>query len=136
MAVAVVVWAMLYYPHDPVAIQEALVAHQSALEREAESGRLSNARLSAVEEQLAAYRDVATREKLALGEAQRQSLLGMAGRAIEPAVRPLGWDWRIGSAVIASFPAQKLFWARWALSIILVKSKSTGKPVKLNCKPN
>ena len=43
MAVAVVVWAMLYYPHDPVAIQEALVAHQSALEREAESGRLSDA---------------------------------------------------------------------------------------------
>ncbi len=108
VAVAVVVWAMLYYPHDPVAIQEALVAHQSALEREAESGRLSDARLSAVEEQLAAYRDVATREKLALGEAQRQSLLGMAGRAIEPAVRPLGWDWRIGSAVIASFPAREV----------------------------
>jgi ferrous iron transport protein B len=30
------------------------------------------------------------------------------GRAIEPAVRPLGWDWRIGCAVIASFPAREV----------------------------
>ena len=68
VAVAVVVWAMLYYPHDPAAVQEALVAQQSALEREAESGRLSDARQSAVEEQLSAYHDEATREKLALGK--------------------------------------------------------------------
>ncbi len=36
------------------------------------------------------------------------SLLGMAGRAIEPAVRPLGWDGRIGVAVLASFPAREV----------------------------
>jgi ferrous iron transport protein B len=30
------------------------------------------------------------------------------GKAIEPAVRPLGWDWRIGCAVIASFPAREV----------------------------
>jgi ferrous iron transport protein B len=34
--------------------------------------------------------------------------LGRMGRAIEPAVRPLGWDWRIGCAVIASFPAREV----------------------------
>jgi ferrous iron transport protein B len=27
---------------------------------------------------------------------------------IEPAVRPLGWDWRIGVAVLASFPAREV----------------------------
>ena len=43
-----------------------------------------------------------------MGEAQRQSLLGRMGRAIEPAVQPLGWDWRIGCAVIASFPAREV----------------------------
>ena len=30
------------------------------------------------------------------------------GRVIEPVVRPLGWDWRIGCAVIASFPAREV----------------------------
>jgi ferrous iron transport protein B len=30
------------------------------------------------------------------------------GKAIEPVVRPLGWDWRIGCAAIASFPAREV----------------------------
>jgi ferrous iron transport protein B len=39
---------------------------------------------------------------------RRQSLLGQVGRFIEPAVRPLGWDWRIGVATLASFPAREV----------------------------
>ena len=30
------------------------------------------------------------------------------GHFVAPAVRPLGWDWRIGMAVIASFPAREV----------------------------
>jgi ferrous iron transport protein B len=30
------------------------------------------------------------------------------GHGLEPVVRPLGWDWRIGMAVIASFPAREV----------------------------
>jgi ferrous iron transport protein B len=36
------------------------------------------------------------------------SFLGMVGHTIEPVVRPLGWDWKIGVAVIASFPAREV----------------------------
>jgi ferrous iron transport protein B len=39
---------------------------------------------------------------------KRQSILGRVGRAIEPGVRPLGWDWRIGVAALASFPAREV----------------------------
>ena len=42
------------------------------------------------------------------GAYQEQSILGRVGHAIEPAVRPLGWDWRIGCAAIASFPAREV----------------------------
>jgi ferrous iron transport protein B len=42
------------------------------------------------------------------GEALRQSFLGRAGRVIEPLVKPLGWDWRLGCAAIASFPAREV----------------------------
>ncbi|MCH8252874.1 MAG: ferrous iron transport protein B [Planctomycetes bacterium] len=38
----------------------------------------------------------------------RNSYLGRMGRFIEPAVRPLGWDWRVGMAAIASFPAREV----------------------------
>lgn len=41
-------------------------------------------------------------------EQQRASVLGRLGGVVEPAVRPLGWDWRIGCAVIASFPAREV----------------------------
>jgi len=42
------------------------------------------------------------------GEALRQSFLGRAGRLIEPLVKPLGWDWRLGCAAVASFPAREV----------------------------
>ena len=108
VAVAIVVWAMLYYPHDRQAVEQALGKHQSALEAELARADLGPDRRAEVENQLSLYRDDEEREKLALGEAQRQSLLGRMGRVIEPAVRPLGWDWRIGSAVLASFPAREV----------------------------
>lgn len=47
-------------------------------------------------------------EKELSGEYLRQSYLGRMGHAIEPIVRPLGWDWRIGVAVIASIPAREV----------------------------
>jgi ferrous iron transport protein B len=37
-----------------------------------------------------------------------QSWLGQLGKATEPVVEPLGWDWRIGMAALASFPAREV----------------------------
>ncbi|MEC3906428.1 ferrous iron transport protein B [Tamlana sp. 2201CG12-4] len=37
------------------------------------------------------------------------SFIGIAGRAIEPAIRPLGYDWKIGIAIISSFAAREVF---------------------------
>jgi ferrous iron transport protein B len=41
-------------------------------------------------------------------EWKRGSYLGQLGQAIEPIVRPLGWDWRMGVAALASFPAREV----------------------------
>lgn len=37
------------------------------------------------------------------------SYIGHAGKAIEPAVKPLGYDWKIGIAVLTSFAAREVF---------------------------
>ncbi len=37
------------------------------------------------------------------------SFIGIMGRAIEPVIRPLGYDWKIGIALIASFAAREVF---------------------------
>jgi ferrous iron transport protein B len=38
-----------------------------------------------------------------------RSVLGRIGHAIEPAVRPLGYDWKIGVSIAASFAAREVF---------------------------
>ena len=85
LATTIVVWALSYYPnHDRVAAQfEARHAAVSAQERHQLDSAQASVRL-------------------------RESYLGQAGRAIEPFVRPLGWDWKIGVATLASFPAREV----------------------------
>ena len=58
--------------------------------------------LRAVEERLAEI------DTLESGAMLRQSALGRMGQGVEPVVEPLGWDWRVSSAVIASFPAREV----------------------------
>jgi len=38
-----------------------------------------------------------------------KSYIGIIGKAIEPAVEPLGYDWKIGIAIISSFAAREVF---------------------------
>ena len=70
-AVAVVVWALSYYPRASD-IDSGLSANQAAAAQ------------------------------------LEQSWLGRAGKFVEPVFEPLGWDWRVSSAVIAGFPAREV----------------------------
>jgi ferrous iron transport protein B len=38
-----------------------------------------------------------------------QSYIGILGKTIEPVIQPLGYDWKIGIAVISSFAAREVF---------------------------
>ena len=37
------------------------------------------------------------------------SYIGIMGKTIEPAIKPLGYDWKIGIAVVSSFAAREVF---------------------------
>ncbi len=94
LAVSVVVWFLSAFPRNP-----ALRA-----ELEAQRASIGTLRLApeALEQRLAAH-DEAARSALL-----QQSVLGRLGKAVEPAFAPLGWDWRISMAAIASFPAREV----------------------------
>lgn len=92
-AVAVIVWALAYYPRSDTVAGE-LAEQQAVAEASLTGGALGEA-LQRLEHQAAA-------DQLA------QSWLGRAGQAVEPVFRPLGWDWRISAAVIAGFPAREV----------------------------
>ncbi len=82
--VNLIVWALAYFPRSE-ATRAAVLAQGAA----------------------AGWDDARTEAELA-GAHLRHSLLGRMGHAIEPAIRPLGWDWRIGVGVLASFPAREV----------------------------
>ncbi|WP_165231144.1 ferrous iron transport protein B [Aquisphaera insulae] len=103
-AVSIVMWGMLYYPRLSPERMAPLAAEQSRLESERERARAAGD----AEEEKSAAESLATLANHIEGEQKRQSVLGRLGHLIEPAVKPLGWDWRIGSGVIASFPAREV----------------------------
>jgi ferrous iron transport protein B len=101
-AISVLVWAALYYPHDPASIDKHLLNRQGELQALVETLPPGSPQREAWEKEL----DQIAREIAAAY--QRNSILGRVGRTIEPIFRPLGWDWRIGTAVLASFPAREV----------------------------
>jgi ferrous iron transport protein B len=103
LAVAIVVWFASYYPHDSATVESPFQARRAEADsRLAATAMDDKAGRAAIQDELTDIdNDVAAAY-------QRQSVLGRLGRVIEPAVRPLGWDWRIGSAVMASFPAREV----------------------------
>jgi ferrous iron transport protein B len=92
-AVAVVIWALAYYPRS-----DSVEPYVAAQIQEAEA-------TLAGDELEAALSDIDNR---AAAMQLEQSWLGRAGHFVEPVFRPLGWDWRVSSAVIAGFPAREV----------------------------
>ena len=110
VAVAIVVWALLYYPHNAETVAADLQVQETAIRTQLSVGNapLSPERRARLDEELARFSNPDERTKLEAGAYQRHSLLGQMGRWVEPAVRPLGWDWRLGCAALASFPAREV----------------------------
>jgi ferrous iron transport protein B len=63
------------------------------------------------------------------GTVLRNSFAGRVGRAIEPVIRPLGFDWRIGIGLITSFAAREVMVSTMATVFNL--GKADADPVSL-----
>ena len=96
LAISIIVWALGYFPRSSE------ITEQYAAERDQVAQSFADA---SPEERAAQLADVDQREAGAL---LRASYLGRMGRAVEPVFAPLGWDWRISMAAIASFPAREV----------------------------
>lgn len=93
----VLVWAAAYFPEDHTQEQQ-LQTQIAQLEAVSDAIGGGEAQLAPLQEQL----------HQVSGQLLADSYLGRSGRWVEPLVKPLGWDWRIGVSVIASFPAREV----------------------------
>jgi ferrous iron transport protein B len=99
-ATSILVWAAGYFPGNHQEVDR-LTTEIEQIEPpgfEPEEDAPPNPELDALKDQ---------RNQLS-GELIAGSFLGRAGHAVEPLVKPLGWDWRIGVGAIASFPAREV----------------------------
>ncbi len=72
-------------------------------------GAMDRAEKSAMEEaQTNNWDAVRTGDHLAAARLEA-SFAGLTGKAIEPVIRPLGFDWKIGIALVTSFAAREVF---------------------------
>ena len=58
-------------------------------------------------------------------EKLENSFAGMLGKTIEPVIRPLGFDWKIGIALITSFAAREVFVGTMATIYSVEESENT-----------
>ena len=104
----ILVWALLYFPFKDAAgtpYYERVDRAETEAKEAGEKIKALKGEGQEVPEEL--ERTVAEPDRLN-GEWKRRSLLGQAGLFLEPVFRPLGWDWKIGMAALASFPAREV----------------------------
>lgn len=76
--------------------------------KQVQSGQLAAADLDSITQFRQLLADNARLQEIASYRLEH-SFIGWAGKAIEPVVQPLGYDWKIGIAVITSFAAREVF---------------------------
>ncbi len=62
-----------------------------------------------IEQELAQNKISGEQEDLVASYKLENSYIGILGKSIEPVIRPLGYDWKIGIAVVSSFAAREVF---------------------------
>jgi ferrous iron transport protein B len=127
LASMILVWALLYFPYtnDQGQSYDLLIADQKAgiEEQSQELKKLTEEKEEqgeqAPEEEQEALQARIERLESEVNPVQKEifrlraewtgrSLLGRVGHQLEPIFTPLGWDWRIGMAALASFPAREV----------------------------
>lgn len=116
LGINILLWFLVAYPHRPeIAARFApeLAAAEQELHRAEAAARTATQPLSPGENATGAVASarsaLANIQNAESGEELRSSYAGLAGRLIEPVLRPLGFDWKIGVGVIASFAAREVF---------------------------
>ncbi|MCZ6597241.1 MAG: ferrous iron transport protein B [Planctomycetota bacterium] len=104
----VILWVLLTFPREPQ-----LDTDYEALRVEAADSLQDEA----LDERLAAIDGEQSGARL------RASYGGRLGRAIEPAIEPLGFDWKIGVGIIGAFAAREVFVSTMAVVYGLEKGE-------------
>jgi ferrous iron transport protein B len=108
LAISIILWALTYFPRS---------SQQLEISSQQGSG-------------VAVYNEQpsANNEQSSGSEQIKHSFAGTLGRAIEPAIKPLGFDWKIGVALIASFAAREVLVSTLSIIYNVGKDENEQSP--------
>ncbi len=116
LAMTILLWALLSFPKSTE------VAQRYAVER----ARVEQQDLSPTQ-RTDALRSLDAREA---GEQLANSFAGRFGHAIEPALRPIGFDWQIGVGIIGAFAAREVFISTLGVVFGIGEADEETKPLR------
>jgi ferrous iron transport protein B len=117
LALTIIVWAVLSYPRDKT-VGAHFASERAAIERTEAPGPERDARLDAL----------AGQEH---GDYLRGSMGGHLGRWIEPALAPLGFDWRIGVGILGAFTAREVFVSTMGIVFDINGADEQNQPLRV-----
>ncbi|HNQ73652.1 MAG TPA: ferrous iron transport protein B [Verrucomicrobiota bacterium] len=108
LGVSIVLWFLATYPRSSQR-EAQFEARRNAITRSFNPVTLATGPGSAAHQAAALEEQLAAIDQAEFGENLRHSFAGRMGRAIEPILIPLGFDWKIGIGIISSFAAREVF---------------------------
>ena len=109
LAISILLWALVTFPrvNDAGNAQDANASTATATRASAPDERATTAERAETVQPAAGAANVSEAVDGDEGEQIRQSYAGRLGHFIEPAIAPLGFDWKMGIGLIASFAARE-----------------------------
>lgn len=117
LTASVVIWALGHYP-----LETDYSKDYEALKMQVEASAMPEGQK---EEAVAAIEHEQSSEK------QEKSYIGRIGKTIEPAIEPLGFDWRIGISLVTGFAAKEIVVSTMA---VLANDDGSGAPLEQRLK--
>ena len=114
LAISILLWALGTFPRRTEFSRDYAAAVAAAATPEAAAA-------------LAAARDAETLEYTAIGR---------LGKAIEPVIRPLGFDWRVGTALVGAFAAKEVFVAQMGIVFSLGSADEGSEGLRQTLREN
>lgn len=113
---SVILWAMAYYPRLP---EERAAAIRQPVQETIDDVRARGAtgfymEWRGDEDRLIAWLEQLTDQSVASAQLEH-SISGRLGHLMEPVIRPLGYDWKMGVGLVAAFAAREVFVSQMAI---------------------
>jgi ferrous iron transport protein B len=117
LAISIVLWALTSFPQ---------ISSEKKAEFQTKAKMVQSLDLKEVEKQ----NKLQALENQKSEAALRNSFAGKIGLAMEPVLKPMGFDWRIGTALIGAFAAKEVFVAQMGIVYSVGEAEEDSKSLR------